>query len=355
MEFITVGINHKSAPIELREKLYLNSMQQDLLLSELKSDPRILEACVLSTCHRIEVYAYVLDGEQDFIKIINLIFHTKNVAVDPGSYQYFYQHSGKQAVAHILEVATGLDSLVLGENQILGQVKLAFDRSQNLNMFGRQFNILSNIAIRTGKKARHETKINYGGSSISWAAIVKAEEVLGNLKDCSALVIGAGQMSEIAVGHIQNRKFKKFFLMNRTQANAQSLAKKYGGEVVSFYNMKDVLKKVDVCICSAGAPHYLLEKDVVEHVMPLRDGRQLIIIDISMPRNIDPRIEEVKNVLLYQIDDLNKVVSSNMKVREKAIEEVYAIINEKIVECDRKLKKLPRIEASLQSNPDPIA
>jgi len=149
----------------------------------------------------------------------------------------------------LLEVSSGLDSLVIGEEQILGQVKAAFERARELGMFGRYFNVLSNIVVRAGKKARNETNINLGGSSVSWAAIVKAEEVLGNLKDRSILVIGAGIMSELAVGHIQNKEFKKLYLMNRTQEHAKNLSKKYGGEVIAFCDMKEILSQVDICIC----------------------------------------------------------------------------------------------------------
>ncbi len=343
MNIITTGINHKNTPIEIREKFFLNSAQQDLLLSELKNDPAISAACVLSTCNRVEIYAYVIDVNMDLDPIVKLIFRIKNVPFSKELRQYFYDYRGREAIRHLLEVSAGLDSLILGEEQILGQVKMAFNRASELGMFDRYLNILSNIAVRTGKKARHETKINFGGSSVSWAAIVKAEEILGNLKECSVLMIGAGKMSELAVGHIQNKQFKKFYVMNRTQDNARSLATKYGGAVVAFCDMKEILSQVDVCICSAGAPHYLLEKNVIERIMLLRENKQLLFIDISMPRNIDPRVGEVEHVLLYQIDDLKEVVNTNMQVRQNAIKDVNSIIDSKIAEYEEKLRKLPQI------------
>jgi len=344
MNIIAIGINHKNTPIEVREKLFLTPVQRDLLLSELKNNPAVTEACVLSTCNRVEIYVHVLDGDMDLTPFIQLIFQIKKVPFTPEWKQYFYTYHGQAAIRHLLEVSAGLDSLVLGEEQILGQVKMAFDRARESGIFSRNFNILSNIVVRAGKKVRHETNINRGGSSVSWAAIVKAEEVLGSLKARSILVIGAGKMSELAVGHIQNKEFKKLFLMNRTQDNAQNLAKKYGGEAVSFCDMKEILSQVDICICSAGAPHYLLEKSLVERIIPLRNNKQLVFIDISMPRNIDPSISELENVLLYQMDDLKEVVDSNMKMREKAIEEVQRIIDDKLAEYNAKLKKLSRLE-----------
>lgn len=344
MNIIAIGINHKNTPIEIREQLFLNPTQQDLLLSELKSNPAIVEACVLSTCNRVEIYAQVLDKEIDINTFTNLIFQIKKIPRASEIAKHFYVYYDEDAIYHLLEVSAGLDSLVIGEEQILGQVKAAFERARELGMFDRYFNILSNIVIRAGKKARSETNINLGGSSVSWAAIVKAEEILGNLKERSILVIGAGKMSELAVGHIQNKKFKKLYLMNRTQDHARDLSKKYGGEVVAFCDLKEILSQVDVCICSAGAPHYLLEKNIVERVMGLRKNKQLVFIDISMPRNIDPLVGEVKNALLYQIDDLKEVVDSNMKLRERAIDEVRLIIEKKLAQYREKIKKLPQIE-----------
>ena len=344
MNIITVGINHKNTPIEIREQLFLSPTQQDLLLSELKSNPSVLEACVLSTCNRVEIYAQVLDLNSDSNSLIQLIFKIKKIPLTSKFAQYFYTYFDSEAIRHLLEVSSGLDSLVLGEEQILGQVKSAFERAQDFGMFDRYFNILSNIAIRAGKKARSETNINLGGSSVSWAAIAKAEKVLGKLKHRSILVIGAGKMSELAVGHIQNKKFKKLYLMNRTQAHAKNLSKKYGGEVIAFCDMKEVLSQVDICICSADAPHYLLEKDIVERVMRLRENKQIVFIDISMPRNIDPLVGEVSNVYLYQIDDLKEVVDSNMKLREEAINDVGLIIDKKLVQYYEKIGKLSQVE-----------
>ena len=346
MNIIVLGFNHKNTPIDIREKLFITPTQQDLLLSELKNNPAILEACVLSTCNRVEIYAHLLNEEMDLDPLLHLIFKIKNVPLNDEIRQHFYTYYGQQAIRHLLEVSAGIDSLVLGEEQILGQVKLAFERAKNFGMLSRHFNILSNVAIRTGKKARTETNINLGGLSVSWAAINKAEEILGDLKDRLILVIGAGKMSELAVGHIQNKQFKKLYLMNRTQDNAKNLAEKYGGEAVAFCDLKEILSQVDICICSAGAPHYILESEVVDRIMTLRNGKRLVFIDISMPRNIDPRVAEIKNTLLYQIDDLKEVVGSNMKLREQAKKEVQIIIDNQVAEFIKKIQKLSKADKS---------
>ena len=347
MNIITFGLNHKTAPIEVREKLFLNPTQQELLLSELKGNIVVLEGCVLSTCNRVEVYVRVIDLRVDIQSLIRLIFQIKKIALTKDFDKYFYVYTGDEAVRHLFQVSTGLDSLVIGEEQILGQVKSAFAKAQESGMLHRHFNILSNMAIRSGKKARSETNISFGGSSLSWAAVVKAEEIFGgNLSERTILVIGAGEMSELAVGHIQNKTFKKLYLMNRTQENAQALARRCGGEAVPFCDLKEILTEADICLCSAGAPHYLVEHDIVKRIMTGRGGRPLVFIDLSMPRNIDPNVTLVEHVRLFQIDDLKEVVDSSMKLRSQAILEVNRIIEDKLREYQVKIQKLEQADSA---------
>jgi len=341
MNIIAFGINHKNTPIEIREQFSLTPTQQDLLLSELKSDPAIVEAFVFSTCNRVEVYAHVLDREMDITSIIHKIFLIKNIPFTKELKKYFYSHVGEGAVQHLFRVSTGLDSMVLGEKQILGQVKEAFARAQKFSMFGKHFNILSNLAIRSGKKAQNETNISAGGSSVSWAAIAKAEQTIGSLGDKSILLIGAGKMSDLALIQIKSKGFRKLTLMNRTQVHAESLAQKYEAEVAAFCDIKEVLSEVDICICSVGAPHHILEKSTVEKIMTLRQNRPLLFIDISMPRNIDPHVAKISDVHLYAIDDLKEAVDSTMKLRQQAIIEVESIISEKITEYTKKVNIKP--------------
>jgi len=340
MKLFVVGINHKTAPIEIREEYYLNSIQQELFLSELKSDPHIVEAFVLSTCNRTEVYFHTIQkslSKADFIKQICKI---KKVAYQNDVLDYFYTFSANEAINHLFKVSTGLDSLVLGEQQILGQVKGAFDKAREMGLLFKQFNILSNIAIRVGKKAQNETNIGLGGSSVSWAAIKLAEKVLGTLKNLSVLVIGAGKMSELAVGQIVNRQFKELFLINRTQANAEKLTKKYNGITVPFCDIKETLSKVDLCICSTDAPHYILDYETLAKIQPMIKKERLVLIDISMPRNIDPLVSKLKNVELFYIDDFEKVLEDNMKRRKAAIIEVEELIKNNINEYLKKVVKL---------------
>lgn len=345
MAFVAIGINHKTTPIEVREKFCLNDTQQELLLSEFRSNPSVLGAFVLSTCNRVEIYLHTLNDSLSLKDVILLIGQIKKVSQLESHSSHFYFYKERKAVEHLLYVTTGLDSLVLGEKQILGQVKASLERSRMKGILSKQFNLLANLAIRTGKKAQSETEIGLGGSSISWAAIAMAEKILGNLKDKSLLTIGAGKMGDMAAQQIAQKGFKDFYLINRTKANADEVVKKCGGIASSFADIKEILAKVDVCISCADAPHYVLEKDVLEKVMPQRKGRRLLLIDISMPRNIDPSVSGVENVSLYEIDDLKAVVEENMKKRLEAAYEVEKIISSKLSEFYSKLQKLQESEA----------
>jgi len=336
----TVGLSHKTAPIAIREKFYLNPLQQDLLLSELKNHPLIAEAFVLSTCNRIEVYLKRTDISIDAAFVISLIARVKRINFDFDPASYIYTYEGPQALDHLLRVSCGLESLVLGEKQILGQVKHAVERARQTGSLSKHFNILTNLAIRTGKKAQHETAISHGGSSISWAAIEMAQKACGDLQDKSVLVIGAGKMGEIALNHLHDLGVKKIFLMNRTGEKAENLAVRYNGIAASFWNIKEILSEVDICFCAVGAPHYILDKEKIADIMAMRQGRRLVLIDISMPRNIDPEVNSLSNVHLSSIDDLHEVVGHSMKKRESALQEVEGIIRQKIMEFDHKISKL---------------
>lgn len=349
MNMIVLGISHKNTPLEVREKFSLSAGQQDLLLSELKNSPAVVEAFVFSTCNRVEIYASLLEGAEDADSLLKVLFDLKKIPWSHDLARYFYRYSVREAVGHLFRVSTGLDSMVLGEKEILGQVKDAFDRARERGVLGRGFNILSNAAIRLGKKARAETAISAGGSSVSWAAVVKAQKELGTLADKTVLVMGAGKMSDAAIGYIQNKGVKKLYLMNRTQAHAEALAAKYDVEVVSFYDLKEVLAQADLCFCSVGAPHHILEKEMVQKVMSARQGRPLVFIDISMPRNIDPGIVHLEHVRLFQIDDLQEVVDSTMEERRKAAVQVEEMIRAKVEEFFEKIQKTstPEAEADL--------
>lgn len=335
----TIGINHKTAPISIREQLFLTPTEQQLFLCELRSNPSVIEAFVLSTCNRTEAYIRRLEGTEDLSFLINLILKIKKIDQIEDLTKYCYIYENNAAVRHLLNVACSLDSLVIGEKQILGQVKNAVERAREAGMLGKVFNVLTNTAIRAGKKAQTETDISAGGSSVSWAAVATAERCLETLSDKSILIIGAGKMGEVSLKQIISKNPKQIYLMNRTGSKAQELADKYQGEAVDFTDTKDVLTEVDLCICSVGAPHYVINQSLIQKVMPKRNNKPLLLIDISMPRNIDPLVVDVSGVTLRSIDDLDKIVQENMQRREKAIDDVKNIVDQKEQEFHTKMIK----------------
>ncbi len=353
MKTFIFGINHKTASIEIREQLFLNPLQQDLFLSELKSYPHVSEAMVLSTCNRTEVYLRAWHSSQLFEDLLQLISRIKKMPLAEELKQHFYYLEDREATRHLFRVTSGLDSLVLGEKQIIGQVKMAVDRARAQSMMGKYFNILSNVAIRTGKKAQTETDISCGGSSVSWAAIRKAEQILGTLSGRSLLIIGAGKMGELTLKQIRNKGAKNIYLMNRTGTAAQTLAETCQAIPVSFEDIKETLSEVDICVCAANAPHFILDKKMIEKIMALRQNRALILIDISMPRNIDPLVGGIERVTLFHIDNLQSVVQENMLRRQNAVAQVQAMIEDKIQDFYVKISKLkssPQMSEFLDSS-----
>lgn len=339
MNVFVVGINHKTAQIEIREKFFLRSVEQEYLLSELKSLPFVIGAFVLSTCNRTEIYVHFIEGFEDWESALKKMFVVKRIFYNENLRKNFYVYYKERAVEHLLHVATGLDSLALGEKQILGQLKRAVETAQAKLMLSKGFNILFNVAVRAGKKAQSETDISYGGSSISGVAVKMLEETLGTLRNKSVLILGAGKMSALTADRLREKGSTGIYVMNRDIEKAGKLAGQLSAKAVSFFNLKEVLIEVDACICSTGAPHFVLEQDVVEHVLSRRINKKLVLMDISMPRNIDPQIGKLENVLLYSMDDLNKVVEENMSRRLTAVEEVKRIIAGKQEEFFQKIQK----------------
>ena len=343
MNIFVSGISHKTAPIDIREKFYLSETERRLLLSTLQSDPSVVEVIVLSTCNRTEIYANIISKNASEI-LLKTLFKIKNVSYPSEFKKYFYQHCDQDAIKHFYRVCAGLESIVFGERQILGQVKTAIELSRNRGMLGKHFNVLTGLAVRTGKKAQNETQISYGGVSVSWAAVTMAKRMLGTFRNKSFLIIGAGKMGHLAAGHLKNRGAGHIYVMNRSKEKAEFLAEKFSGTPVSFWDMKEILRKVDVCICSAGAPHYLIENDLMEKIMFARKGKELLCVDISIPRNIEPSVSSLKNVSLITVDDLGDVVAKNMEKRYAALSQVENIISKKVDQYNDKISKIRTYE-----------
>jgi glutamyl-tRNA reductase len=342
MPLVLVGVNHKNCPIEIREKFFIQSTEKDLLLAEYRNDPRVLAVFVLSTCNRTEIYADLLSADPKIL--LDRFFSVKGIAPEAAHSELFYIHHEKDVVSHLFRVVTGLESLILGEQQILGQVKCAVAWAQSRRMLNRTFNILTNFVVETGKKVRRDTLIDAGGSSISWAAVAATQNILGPLDGKSFLVIGSGKMGQLAVQELKNKGISKIFIMNRTYEKAQELAKESGAQAVPFWQLRETLAAVDGCICSTRAPHFLLDKELMHSVMADCPRKQFAAVDISVPRNIDPHVASVKGVSLVTVDDLAFTVQDTAAKRQQAVAHVEQIIDVKIAEFYKALDKASMYE-----------
>ncbi len=323
MQLQILGLNYKTAPIEIREKFSLNKDSIRRGLENLDEYDGLNEAVILSTCNRTEIYAVTADscGQS-----------AKNFLVDliGGDFENFlYEYSGENCVRHLFKVSASLDSLVLGEGQILSQVKEAYSLAKNLGATNTILNTLFHKAIASGKNVRTETKIAYNSVSVSSAAVELAEKKMGGLKNRNALIFGAGRMAQLTAQNLQAHGVKKIFVANRHLERAEEMAKKISGEAVSWEDAMHCADNVDIIITSTGAPHYVVKAWQTQQLMARRAGRGIFFIDIAVPRDVDPEVGKIPGVTLYNIDDLESVVESHVQARR---EEAKAA--EKIIEAD---------------------
>ena len=329
MKVIVAGLNHNTADIEVREKVAFNGSKLQEGLIGLKNLPQVDEVVILSTCNRVELYAGVKDAEtaSESIKTFLSEFHDINRSLlDKAIYVY----DDVNAVRHIFRVASSLDSMVIGEPQILGQLKNAFDFALEKKATGILLNKLMKKAISVAKRVRSETRIAENAVSISFAAVELAKKIFTNLSEKVFMLLGAGEMAELAARHLMSNGVNEVIVANRRYERACELAKEFSGRPVALDNFLKEMVHTDIVICSTGAPNYILVKEQMQKVMKERKQRQVFIIDISVPRNIDPKINDLDNVYLYNIDDLQGIVDANMFERKKEAEKAERIIEEEI-------------------------
>jgi glutamyl-tRNA reductase len=329
MKVFVVGLNHKIADVDVREKLAFNGPRLEEGLMKFRGLPEVKEAMILSTCNRVELYANVSDTAKasESIKAFLSEFHNINRgSLDKALYIY----DDTNAVKHIFRVASSLDSMVVGEPQILGQLKDALELALKKKTTGILLNRLMKKAISVAKRVRTETKIAENAVSISFAAVELAKKIFTDLSKKVFMLLGAGEMAELAAKHLINTGVKEVLVSNRTYERACDLAKEFNGQPVKFDEFILEMVRSDIVICSTGAPDYILKKSQMQKVMKERKQRQVFIIDISVPRNIDPEINDLENVYLYNIDDLQGVVDANKFERQKEAEKAENIVEEEI-------------------------
>lgn len=330
MEIILVGLSHKTAPVEVRERI---SFQGDGLkegMLRLKETEEIMECVILSTCNRVEIYASAGRGDIGIARVKDFFqSHQPEISLD-WLEQHLYIHKNDTAVRHLFRVASSLDSMVVGEPQILGQVKESFDIALLNKTTGVILNKLFKKALSVAKRVRTETSIGEHAVSISYAAVELARKIFSNLKTRTGLLLGAGEMGELAARYLVNSGIKEIVVSTRSYERALQLAKSYNGRVVRFDEFLEEMLKVDVVICSTGAPDYVIRFPEMKEIMHRRKNRPLFVIDISVPRNVDPEINRIDSIFLYDIDDLQSVVENNLKNRWEEAQKGEQIIDEEV-------------------------
>ncbi len=339
MNIVTIGLNHRTAPIEIREKISFPVQTIRDALVRLVSSSYVNEGVIISTCNRVEIVAVVNDIDKGIWDVKRFLSGYHNVPLDRVN-DHLYVYTAETSVKHLFKVSAGLDSMVMGEPQILGQVKDAYSYALQHKAAGVIINKLFHKAFSTAKRIRTETRIGSSAVSISYAAVELARKIFGALESKIVMLIGAGEMAELAAKHLLSNGVRKIIVANRTYERAVDMARDFMGTPIMFREFVHYLKDIDIVITSTAAPRFIIRPDQIKEVMRTRKNRSMFFIDISVPRNIDPLVNSIGNVYLYDIDDLSGVVEANLKERTKEAESAEIIVDEGIGEFYRWVKSL---------------
>ena len=328
MNLVGITINHRTAPIELREALHFSKNEIVDLIPKMKED-LFHEGFIISTCNRTEIYGVPKVSKLHYQNIIDFLLSYKKIeGLKP---EHFEKYFSCGAVKHLFKVSTGIDSLIVGDSQILGQVKEAFEISEDMNFSKSVLRRIFDVTVKVGKRAIRETEIGEGAVTVSYASVQVVEKIFASLDKKKALVIGAGETGELAAIHLKDREVGEIAISNRTLARAEKLAEKIHGEIIPFTQLKDHLHHFDIIISATSSSDLILTKDDIKQMMKKRKGLPIVIMDIAIPRDIDPSVQEIDNVFYHDIDSLEVIVKQNMKKREKEIPKVEAIVMEELV------------------------
>ena len=329
MKFVLVGLSHKTAPVEIREQLFIPEAGVGECVRRLIDRDLIESGILLSTCNRTELYAVAAPeaAPDRLLESFGLWPHA--LPFDEWR-RYAYQLSGEDAVAHLFRVASGLDSMVIGEAQILGQIKRALVAARRAGGLNAWLEIIARGAIRAAKRTRHETGIGRRPVSVSHAAVAAAATVLGDLAGRHVLLNGAGEMSEVALRLLRKQRIGDVYLASRTFDRADQVAQPLGGQAVPFDRVGEIIAKVDIILTSSSAPHHVLDAERVARFQSRRDGRSLLIIDMAVPRDVDPEVNQVPGVHLLNIDDLRTITQTNREERKAWVPAAERIVDDEL-------------------------
>jgi glutamyl-tRNA reductase len=341
MKLYLSGVSHKTAPVEVRERLAFRPEALPTALRDLKSCDGVAEVLILSTCNRVEI-TVTTEDDADPQAIVDSYFAKSQADGTPASgpvAPYLYRHEGREAIHHLFRVAASLDSMVIGEPQILGQMKAAYSAAKDAGSVCGWLDGLLTRAFGVAKRVRSETGIGQMAVSISYAAVELARKIFGSLENRTVMIAGAGKMSELTARHFRRLSAGKshVFVTNRTYDRAVEMARMFQGTPIEYTRFTAMLPEVDILIASSAAPHHILRKEEMRRVMSARRNRPMFLIDISVPRNIEPAVNDIEQVFLKDIDDLQEVVDANLRERQKEAHRAEALVVE---EVDRMMARL---------------
>jgi glutamyl-tRNA reductase len=329
MELVVVGLNHNTAPIQLRECLAFPENKMEDALRKVHAIPSVKETMIVSTCNRVEVYAATRQTGEAILDLKHFLSQYHGLPLKEFD-RNLYSFLGQEAVNHIFRVASSLDSMVVGEPQVLGQIKSAYEIAVESKTSGVILHRLLHRAFHVAKRVRTETKIGDSAVSVSSVAVELAQKIFERLEKKAVLLIGAGEMCELAARHLVSGGVEKVWVTNRTYERAVSLAQEFKGEAIAFDEINQGLKKVDIVISATDSPHYLIRYDQMARLIKERRQKPIFFIDIADPRNVEPSVGDIENVYLYNIDDLKKVADENIKDRGKEAQKAEAIVQEEV-------------------------
>lgn len=345
MSLLAIGLNHHTAPVEIRERVAFAPERLSIDLQQLVKVQDVQEAAIISTCNRTEIYCN-LEGD-NFSELLRWLENTHGIersALEP----YLFSHSERDAVKHLLRVCSGLDSLVLGEPQILGQMKSAWQSAENEGTLGRHLNRLFQHAFTVAKKVRSDTAIGSSPVSVAFAAVQLSKQIFGDLSGKTALLLGAGETAELAMRHLHGQGVERLIVVNRTLANAESLAAEFGAQAVPLTELHSVMHLADILIASTGSPLPVFGKGAVESAIKKRRRQPMLMVDIAVPRDIETEVGELDDVFLYTVDDLEHIVDEGRRSRQEAAEEAEEIIEhqtEEFMSWQRSLQAVDTVRA----------
>ncbi|MFD2670511.1 glutamyl-tRNA reductase [Marinicrinis sediminis] len=339
MHILAVGLNYRTAPVEIREKFSLPEQRLTEALGILKQTKSILECVIVSTCNRTEIYAVVDRMQVCGYHIRTFMENWFGIPREQFT-QHLYIYEDHDAIEHLFKVTSGLDSMVIGETQILGQVRDAFLTAQQQKATGTLFNMLFKQGITLAKRAHSETSIGENAVSVSYAAVELAKRIFGHFQNKHVLIVGAGKMSELTVKYMVENGANQVTVVNRTVERAEELASRFQGKATGMDRLQETLADADIVISSTGSKQAVLTRDEVEQAMRNRKARPIFFIDIAVPRDIDPDVHHVENVFLYDIDDLEGIVESNLEQRKQEAAKIYDMIHTEILAFEQWYKTL---------------